>query len=90
MGLIEALAYGLPCVVTTGTNMRDEIDKFNAGWTADTTAESIATALTKMLSERDQLAIKSQQARTLASQYDWNQIAAKSHQIYEEIIRGNK
>ena len=86
MGLIEALAYGLPCVATTGTNMREEIDKFDAGWTADNTVESIAAALTKMLKERDQFAKKSQNARTLAAQYDWDKIAQQSHQIYEEIV----
>ncbi len=90
MGLIEALAYGLPCVVTTGTNMREEIEKFDAGWTADNTADSIAAALTKMLNERAQFAQKSAHARALAEQYDWDKIAQQSHQIYEEIIRGNK
>ena len=86
MGLIEALAYGLPCVVTTGTNMRPEIEQYNAGWTADNTVDSIAAALTKMLNERAQFAQKSVHARALAEQYDWDKIAQQSHQIYEEIL----
>jgi len=90
MGLIEALAYGLPCIATTGTNMRQEIDQYNAGWTADNTVDSIAAALTKMLNERAQFAQKSAHARALAEQYDWDKIAQQSHQMYEEIIRGNK
>ena len=90
MGLIEALAYGLPCVATTGTNMRSEIDKFNAGWTADNTAESIASALKKMIEERSQFAQKSANARTLATQYNWDKIAQDSHKIYEEILGKKK
>ncbi len=90
MGLIEALAYGLPCVATAGTNMREEIEKYDAGWTADTTAESIAAALEKMLAQRAQFAEKSANARRLAEQYDWTEIAKQSHQIYEEIIKGKK
>lgn len=90
MGLIEALAYGLPCIATTGTNMRVEIEKNNAGWTADNNEESIAAALKAMLAERKQLAIKSRNARNLASQYDWEQIARKSHEIYSEIIKKRK
>lgn len=86
MGLIEALAYGLPCVVTTGTNMRSEIEKYNAGWTADNTAESIALAIKKMLSEREQFAQKSQNARKLAERYDWDRLAQESHEIYKEIL----
>ena len=85
MGLIEALSYGLPCVVTTGTNMRAEINKFNAGWTADNTAESIAVALTKMIEQRDQFAQKSVNAHLLAQQYDWVEIAKQSHKIYQTL-----
>ncbi len=88
MGLIEALAYGLPCLATTGTNMREEIEKSNAGWTADNTVESIAAALEKMLKERDQFAQKSANARRLATQYDWDKLAKQSHQIYEGIVHG--
>lgn len=87
MGLIEALAYGLPCVVTTGTNMRSEIEKYNAGWTADNKVESIVCALKKMLQEREHFAQKSNHARKLAEQYNWDKIAQRSHKIYEEIIR---
>lgn len=87
MGLIEALAYGLPCLVTTGTNMREEITNFNAGWTADTTVDSIAKALKKMISERSLFEQKSTNAKKLAIQYDWNKIAKKSHEIYKKIIR---
>ncbi len=90
MGLIEALAYGLPCMATTGTNMRPEVEKYNAGWTADNTVESIALALEKMLKEREQLPQKSTNARTLAAQYDWDKIAKQSHQIYEKIIGKKK
>lgn len=90
MGLIEALAYGLPCVVTTGTNMREEIEKYNAGWTADNTITSVAGALKQMLAQRNQLTQKSVNARTLATQYDWDKLAQRSHEIYEKIIRGNK
>jgi Glycosyltransferase len=86
MGLIEALAYGLPCVATTGTNIRPEIEAYNAGWTADNTVENIAFALEKMLQEREQFLQKGTNARKLAKQYDWDQIAQQSHRIYKEII----
>lgn len=90
MGLIEALAYSLPCVATAGTNMREEIEKYNAGWTADNTVESIAAAFGKMLDERESLAEKSANARQLAARYDWAEIAQQSHKIYEEIIGESK
>lgn len=90
MGLIEALAYGLPCVVTTGTNMRSEIEKCGAGWTADNTVQSIASAITKMITDKNQFLYKSANARSLAAKYAWGELAKQSHKIYEDIIRGNK
>ena len=52
MGLIEALSYGLPCLVTSGTNMADEIEKADAGWTADVSVEGIVRALKLLLEEK--------------------------------------
>lgn len=89
MGLIEALSYRLPCIVTTGTNMREAVEKYNAGWGCDTTVEGLANAFKKMLEERDLFAEKSDNAYHLAAQYDWSEIAKRSHGIYEKIVRGN-
>lgn len=89
MGLIEALSYSLPCLVSTGTNMRDAIEKYNAGWGADNTVESLVNALKQMLAQRDLFMEKSLNAYRLAEQYDWNEIAKRSHQIYEQIIGEN-
>lgn len=49
MGLIEALSYGLPSVVTRGSNMLKEIKEADAGWVAEIDAISIAQALKKMV-----------------------------------------
>ena len=45
MGLIEALAYGLPCLVTPGTNMAEEIKEYDAGWTCQGNVLSIAESI---------------------------------------------
>ena len=47
MGLLEAFAYGLPCLVTPGTNLSQEIYDYDAGWIASLDSDSIAE---KMLS----------------------------------------
>ena len=66
--------------------MKEDIEKFDAGWTANTTVESISEALKKMISEKNLFEQKSINARELASQYNWDIIAQKSHKIYEKII----
>lgn len=85
MGLLEALAYGLPCLVTKGTNMREDIDKFNAGWSADNTVDDIKNALLALLDDKQKFHIKCKNAVNLAANYDWNAISRTSHEIYKNI-----
>ena len=85
-GLLEALSYGIPCLVTTGSNMRNEVDIANAGWCADNEISSIQTALLKMIAEVSLFSEKGHNAYKLALKYDWDHIAKKSHLIYEKII----
>ncbi len=78
MGLIEALAYGVPAIVTPGTNMSKEICESNAGWVCnDVTVDEIVKMLRQLLAERNQLSIKSKNAMKLAKQYDWDILADK-------------
>lgn len=87
MVLIEALAYGLPSLVTKGSNMADEISKMNAGWTSDTNVLGIAKSFKQLMKDRNEFENKSRNAIALASKYDWNEIAKTSHQKYIELIK---
>ncbi len=87
MGLIEALAYGLPALVTTGSNMREEIEQADAGWTADSTEEGIRSALRKILKEKEKLQEKGMNARNLSLQYDWDRLAKIFHDIVSDLLK---
>ena len=87
MALIEALSYGLPCVITEGSNMREEVETAKAGWTSDTSIEGIKDAIQRMIQERNDIRAFAQNAKVLAKNYDWDHIAAMSHDEYEKIIR---
>ena len=86
MGLIEALAYGIPSLVSTGSNMRTEIEQYNAGWACDVSVESIMKAMLKMINEKKSFSCFGQNARKLALNYDWDKIACSTHFKYGEII----
>lgn len=88
MALIEALAYGLPCLVTTGSNMRNEVEEFYAGWGADNEKAAIIEALKKILScKYDEYIVKSENAYSLAKKFSWDDIGSKSHDYFLELIR---
>lgn len=87
MGLLEALSYGIPCLITTGTNMAQEISEANAGWVADTTSKSLANAMNRLLTaEHEDFKEKGKNAVALSKQYEWGQIAKQTVQAFEQIV----
>ena len=86
MGLIEALSYGIPCLATKGTNMVNDIDDYNAGWTSNNSVEGLENAMKKMLSDKEKFSIIGDNARNLSLKYSWNQIAEKTHYEFEKIV----
>lgn len=88
LGVLEALGYGLPCLVTDGTCLDGFVREQDAGWTCETSAESLAAALRQVISERSELAEKGARAaegcrRTFA----WDAVAAATLSCYEQIIK---
>lgn len=87
MGLIEALAYGLPSLVTKGSNMAEEISEMNAGWTSDTSVSGIAQSFRKLIKEKNEFEAKSRNAFDLAKRYNWDEIANNSHKLYSKLLK---
>lgn len=79
MGLIEALAYGLPCLVTPGTNMYDEVRDADAGWTCQGNVDDIKKSLLEVLDQKETFLKKGVNARMLSMSYDWNNLAESFH-----------
>lgn len=86
MSVLDALSYGIPCLVTQGSNMREDIDIFNAGWGADNSVESIKQTLDTLCDTIDELREKGENARDLAAKYSWDSIAKDCHDVYSNFI----
>jgi glycosyltransferase involved in cell wall biosynthesis len=84
MALIEALSYGLPCLITRGTTMYDEVCESGAGWVAENTSQSIQNAILTMIKEREKLPLAGKNALELSKKYSWKSIAQKTHSVYQE------
>lgn len=87
MGLIEALSYGLPSLVTRGSNMLDEIKLYDCGWTAEPDVESVANAIIKLIKEKGTIQYKSENALKLAALYNWNNIGKATHDTLKNILQ---
>lgn len=87
MSVLEALSYGLPCIVTRETNFLDIIEDNHCGWGVELTAESVRAMLeiasTEYKTNRNTLKERS----IIASQkYTWDKIGMLSLKSYDSIL----
>lgn len=75
-GILEALSYGLPCIVTEGTNLGELIKEHGAGWSAETKAAAIGETIRIAIGERNNWCDMSSNARKLAeTDFNWKSVA---------------
>ena len=87
LGILEALSYGLPCLVTRGTNLGEIIEKYDAGWVAETDARSVSETLLRALEERDRWEEKSRNAvRLIEENFRWDAVAKQTIEEYKKVL----
>ena len=87
MGILEAMSYGLPVLITEGTNLGSYVKRYDAGWVAETTTESIAEQIKKAVSDRKKWITKSQNAiRVIEQNFKWDIISEQTVREYEKLI----
>lgn len=91
MGLLEALSYGIPSVVTNETNLGQLISNNGAGFSSTCNYKEIAINLIKMLNmTQHELNNMSKNAIDFASKYNWDKIAAEAHHEYIRLVGGTR
>ena len=87
VGLLEALASGLPVIVTKGTGMGEFVIKYDAGYVADCSSESIANAIRTAIADKENFPAKSRGAIQLISDnFSWDSIAPECVRRYRSLI----
>lgn len=87
MGILEAMSYGIPCLITKGTSLTSVLDKYSAGWPCETTSVGIANAIEKAVLEKHLLKEKSKNAITLIeNNFLWDNIAKNALENYRNFI----
>lgn len=87
MGILEALGYGLPCLVTDGTTLGKYVENNNAGWRAETNAQSVFEQIVCAINENDTLNEKSKNARDMIYQhFAWKKVAEDNIASYRKLV----
>lgn len=89
--VVEAMAAGLPLVVTDGTGSSDCVEKARCGLIAKSRdVNDIATKIQQMLINKPLRQEMAMRAREGAKEYDWPIIARKYAAVYEKAIAAKK
>lgn len=87
MGILEALSYGVPCLITEGTTLADFVKEHDAGWACATDAKDIAQAIQTAISEKNKFTSKSQNARkAVFDNFSWEFVSSTTVSLYQNLV----
>lgn len=92
VSLMEALACGLPCLVSDIPANKEWVTDGENGWLfRDGDANDLAAKILRAIEKRDTLAAMGRNSRSVAeSRADWKKNAATLLRTYETIVKGNR
>ena len=83
--VMEAMACGVPVVVSSHVDLSAEVAGAKAGWVVDVDDESIKRSLEEALSNEDERASRGQAGLRLAKNYCWERIGNELSEMYSFI-----
>ncbi|WCG37236.1 glycosyltransferase [Aerococcus urinaeequi] len=87
MGVLEALSMGIPCLVSPGSNLAEDTQKYNFGWETDDSIEDMSDKLLEIIDQPEQLKVKSKNARNfINTEHSWEKITKDSLNYYKIIL----
>lgn len=89
MTVLESWKYGNPCIVTEGTNMTTEVEKYNLGWVTKLDGRSIADTIIKANNDyrKNRDAYVKRCKQYVEDNYSWDKIASDSYKLFRENCR---
>ena len=87
LGPLEALSYGVPCIVTRGVGLGGIIESYGAGYQSDNTGEGISGSIELFIRNAEHLEGMSQAAvRLVEENFDIDIIAKKTLDVYSNML----
>ena len=86
--VLEALAVGLPVLVTPGVALASVVKQHQLGYLAELDVAAIASAMKQLLNHRQETQVMGNRARQLIlDQYTWDGIALSLIEVYTAIVK---
>lgn len=90
LGILEAMSYGIPCIVTKGTAIGEMIVENKAGWMAETNAISVAEKMLEAIDKQNAFEKIGAYGRSFVGiNFSWKATQQKAIMLYNELVREN-
>ena len=86
--IMEALACGVPVLISPQVNLAPEIEAAGAGWIAAVSKNSVEQALLDALSSREELVRRGSAGREYAAKFQWPRISKQLVELYGAVSGG--
>ena len=84
--VLEAMAAGLPVIVSTAVNTSREIRSANAGLVTSLDIGEVASHISKLLADPQSRRQLGTRAAVFAAQYDWANVTPRIVEMYEAVV----
>ena len=82
----QAMAAGVPPILSEGVNLSSEVRAGEAGWVVGTSPAALATTMSAALSDSNETRRRAQNARRIASEkFRWSRVARQLAREYEAV-----
>jgi glycosyltransferase involved in cell wall biosynthesis len=86
LAVAEAMACGVPVLVSEGVNLAQEIAAADAGWVVSRDPDVFTHCLSCVLDDHSERERRGRQGRGLAEQYRWPAVADRIVTLYQDVI----
>jgi glycosyltransferase involved in cell wall biosynthesis len=88
ISVVEAMAAGVPVVITPEVDVAPDVREAGAGWVVDRSPEAVAAALGEALRNDLMRDLRAGNARRFAARYRWRTVAERLVTAYEAVLTG--
>jgi glycosyltransferase involved in cell wall biosynthesis len=86
LSIVEALAAGVPAIVTPGVNLAGDIAAASAGWVVDRNVAALTETMRVAMKDDSDRARRGRAGRSFADRYRWAVIGRQLSRCYEDTV----
>jgi glycosyltransferase involved in cell wall biosynthesis len=86
IAVVEAMANGVPVIVSPGVNLAPDIESHGAGWVVPRDVARWQQALQHAMRDDDEIGRRGQHARALAERFRWSAVGGRLAALYDHTL----